>query len=432
MNVLDIAYSLAALVTAPWWMRKTRSGWAERFARVLPELPPKREGVPRIMVHAVSVGEVNALRELVPRLAGEADVVVTVSTDTGMARARELFAERCTVARYPLDGSGAVRRFLDAVRPDAVGLVELELWPNFVRECVARSIPVAVINGRLSERSFRGYRRIRRWISPAFASLSVAAVQDGAYAERFCAMGVPADRVALTGSMKFDSSRIEDDVEGAAELAAAMGIDGAGLLVVAGSTGPGEEALLHAACQRASEIVGREVQLLCAPRKPERFEEAARALPDCARRTAPSGSAGSGGSRFLLDTLGELRQAYSLADVAVVGRSFFDQHGSDPIEPIALGCPTIIGPAVSDFAEIVRVLEEASGLVRADRDDLGGVIAGLLGDAARRGDLVANGRECIRGLQGASARHQELLMWLAVSVGAARAAGAGGVVARPG
>ncbi|QKK08125.1 MAG: hypothetical protein HND58_08025 [Planctomycetota bacterium] len=88
MNVLDIAYSLAALVTAPWWMRKTRSGWAERFARVLPELPPKREGVPRIMVHAVSVGEVNALRELVPRLAGEADVVVTVSTDTGMARAR--------------------------------------------------------------------------------------------------------------------------------------------------------------------------------------------------------------------------------------------------------------------------------------------------------------------------------------------------------
>ena len=429
MNVLDIAYSLAALVTAPWWMRKTRSGWAERFARVVPALPPKQAGVPRIMVHAVSVGEVNALRELVPLLAGEADVVVTASTDTGIARARELFAERCTVARYPLDGSGAVRRFLNAVQPDAVGLVELELWPNFVRECAARSIPVAVINGRLSERSFRGYRRIRRWISPAFSSLSVAAVQNEAYAERFCAMGVPADRVALTGSMKFDSSRIEDDVEGSAELAAAMGIDRAGLLVVAGSTGPGEETLLHGACLRASEIVGRKVQLLCAPRKPERFEEAARALPGCARRTTPGGG---DGSRFLLDTLGELRQAYSLADVAVVGRSFFDQHGSDPIEPIALGCPTIIGPAVSDFAEIVRVLEAASGLVRADREDLGEVIAGLLGDAEQREQLVANGRECIRTLQGASARHQELLMWLAGTGGAAVRAGADGVVARPG
>ncbi|QKK08126.1 MAG: hypothetical protein HND58_08030 [Planctomycetota bacterium] len=151
-----------------------------------------------------------------------------------------------------------------------------------------------------------------------------------------------------------------------------------------------------------------------------------------ARRTAPSGSAGSGGSRFLLDTLGELRQAYSLADVAVVGRSFFDQHGSDPIEPIALGCPTIIGPAVSDFAEIVRVLEEASGLVRADRDDLGGVIAGLLGDAARRGDLVANGRECIRGLQGGQREASGIADVAGCFGRGGRAAGAGGVVARPG
>ncbi len=429
MNVLDIAYALTAAVTAPWWMRKTRSGWGERFARVLPEVPDRREGRLRVMLHAVSVGEVNALRELVPLLAAEADVVVTASTDTGIARARALFAERCTVARYPLDASWAVGRFLDAVRPDVVGLVELELWPNFVRACRARAIPVAVVNGRLSERSFRGYRRIRRWMSPAFASLSVAAVQNETYAERFHAMGVPRERVAVTGSMKFDSSRIEDGVDGAAELARALGIDRTRLLVVAGSTGPGEEALLHEACRRASELVGgSEVQLLCAPRKPERFAEAARALPGCVRRTSvtPSlalqcGGGGGGGAegeaRFLLDTIGELRLAYALADVAVVGRSFFDQHGSDPIEPIALGCATIIGPAVSDFAEIVGSLESASGLLRADRGNLHEVLAGVLGDESARAGLVLQGRACVRSLQGASARHAELLLWLAGSYG---------------
>lgn len=418
VNLLDLGYSLAAVATAPWWMRKTRSGWSERFARVLPDLPPKREGVPRIMLHAVSVGEVNALRELVPLLCAEAEVVVTASTDTGVARAGSLFAGCCTVARYPLDASWAVRRFLDAVCPDAVGLVELELWPNFVAACRERGVPVAVVNGRLSERSFRGYRRVRRWMSPAFASLSVAAVQDDAYADRFAAMGVPNDRVVVTGSMKYDSSRIEDVVEGADALAGSLGIDRARPLVVAGSTGPGEEALLHEVCERVRAQVGGDVQLLCAPRRPERFDEAAAALPGCVRRSAHSDGQRTGApgvTRFLLDTIGELRQAYSLADVAVVGRSFFAQHGSDPIEPIALGCPTIIGPAVSDFAEIVRALESAGGLLRADRESLDRVIAGLLGDEGQQHELVDRGRACIRGLQGASQRHAELLLWLAES-----------------
>ncbi|MBK7404444.1 MAG: hypothetical protein IPJ41_07345 [Phycisphaerales bacterium] len=389
-------------------MRKARSGWAERFARVVPALPPKQPGRPRVLVHAVSVGEVNALRELVPMLAPEAEVVVSASTDTGLARGREVFAGVCPVVRYPLDGSGAVRRFLDAVEPDVVGLVELELWPNFISACQERRIPVAVINGRLSERSFRGYRRISRWISPSFAGLSLAAVQNEAYAGRFAAMGVPAERVVLTGSMKFDAARIADHVEGAAELAAELGIDRARPLIVAGSTGPGEEALLRRACDAA--FGAGAVQLLCAPRKPERFDEAAGALPGCIRRTARA--PGSGANLFLLDTIGELRRAYALADVVVVGRSFFDLHGSDPIEPVALGKAAVIGPAVSDFAEIVASLERAGGLCRAGKDDLGPVLRDLMNDPARRADLASRGRDCIRQLQGASARHAEFLLWL--------------------
>jgi 3-deoxy-D-manno-octulosonic-acid transferase len=351
----------------------------------------------------VSVGEVNALRQLVPLLAREARVIVSASTDTGIARARELYSGTCDVVRYPLDASFAVRRFLDAVRPDAVGLVELELWPNFLRACGEREIPVCVINGRLSARSFRGYVRFRRWTSPMFRRLAFAAVQDEDYAGRFEAMGVSPGACLLTGSMKWDAARVVDEVEGAEALAATMGIDRGRALIVAGSTGPGEEALLHEACPSG-------VQLLCAPRKPERFDEAAEAMPGCVRRSA--GVAGRDADRYLLDTIGELRAAYSLADVVVVGRSFGDQFGSDPIEPIALGKATVIGPAVSDFARIVETFEAAGGIVRTTREALGAVLDELVADDDRRRRLGEAGRACVRAQQGASARHAELLLSL--------------------
>lgn len=401
MNALDLIYLGVAGVTAPRWARKARGGWPERWGRTPPL--PESAGRPRLLLHAVSVGEVNALRTLVPLLAGEVDLVVSAMTDTGLARAREIFADRARVVRFPLDASWAQRRFLDAVRPDAVALVELELWPNFIRECGRRGIPVGVINGRLSERSFRGYRRIRWWMAPIFGALEFAAVQDDAYAERFRAMGVPEDRCLVTGSMKWDAASLDVDGEAADDLARALGLDRSRALVVAGSTGPGEEALLHEACPP-------EVQLLCAPRKPERFEEAAAALPGCVRRSA--GPCGPGGRRFLLDTIGELRLAYSLADVVIVGRSFNDQFGSDPIEPIALGKPAIIGPAVSDFASIVAAFEGAGGIVRATRQTLGREIVGLLADRDRRERVAEAGLGCVRERRGASARHAELLLSL--------------------
>jgi 3-deoxy-D-manno-octulosonic-acid transferase len=423
MNALDLVYLPLAAITAPWWARKQRSGWGERFGKIDPV--PKRlsagegaAGRPRILIHAVSVGEVNALRELIPLLTPEAHVIVSVGTDTGIKRARELFSAACDIVRYPLDASWAVRRFLDATRPDAVALVELEIWPNFVRECRRREIPVCVINGRLSERSFKGYRRLRWFFRPLFASLKFAAVQDEAYAARFEAMGVAPSNCLITGSMKWDSARVEDGVAGAAVLAGEMGIArgrGAPPLIVAGSTGPGEEELL---CRVVSEIERQEgpVQLLCAPRKPERFDEAAAAMGVCTRRSRPASSRPAGPApaqtRFLLDTIGELRKAYALADVVLVGRSFGDLYGSDPIEPIALGKATVIGPAVADFAEIVGVFERAGGIQRATRETLRAVLLELLKNPPRRNELVVHGRGAIRGMQGASARHAELVLSL--------------------
>lgn len=397
-NLLDPIYLLTAALTAPWWARKARGGWPERFGKIEP-LPAKRR--PRLMLHAVSVGEVAALRHLVPLLAPHCDLLVTASTDTGLKRAIDLYGAVCHVRRYPLDASWAVRRFLDATSPDVVALVELELWPNFVNTCAARHIPVGVINGRLSERSFKGYRKIRRYLGRTFASLEFAAVQDADYASRFEAMGVHPGRCLISGSMKWDAARIEDHVAGADTLASEMGIDRARPLIVAGSTGPEEEELLHRACPTG-------VQLLCAPRRPERFDEAARALPACVRRSRKL--ARPGADRFLLDTIGELRAAYSLADIVVVGRSFGDLHGSDPIEPVALGKATVIGSAVSDFVQIVHALESGGGLVRATRETLRPVLERLISDPTERAALAARGRESIRSNQGASARHAELLL----------------------
>lgn len=419
MNPLDLLYVPAAVVTAPWWARKTRSGWGERFGHIGP-LPERTPGTPRLLLHAVSVGEVNTLRGLVPLLRERgAEVVISVSTDTGIARARALFADQpgVYVVRYALDFSPAVRRFLESVRPDAVALVELEVWPNFVGACARRSIPVCVINGRLSARSFRGYSRLRRFFRSTFSALAFAAVQDEEYSGRFRAMGVPAERVHVTGSMKWDAAAIVETGEslpGADTLARELGIDRSRPLVVAGSTALIEKG--EHACEEGllAASLPEGVQLLCAPRKPEHFEAAFAALGGagkCVRRTAKKPAA-PGVSRFLLDTIGELRHAYALADIAVVGRSFGALGGSDPIEPIALSRPTVIGPVYTNFSSVVDTFKRDDAIVVCDASALRATLASLLNDSALRMRLIDGGLRAIRAQQGATARHADMLMQL--------------------
>jgi 3-deoxy-D-manno-octulosonic-acid transferase len=405
MKPLDLVYLPLAIVTAPWWAGKKREGWRSRFGEVEGLKPPRPSNGGRILLHAVSVGEVAALRYLIPVLIRSVDVVLSVTTDTGLKRARELFGslDGCSIVRYPLDFSWAVDRFLDAVKVDVVGLVELEVWPHFVEACVQRQIPVGVINGRLSARSARGYGRIAWFFRSVLRKLAFAGVQDSDYAARFCALGLPQERCRIAGSMKWDAAKIEDVVPGADRLAAELGIDRSEPLIVAGSTGPEEEALLHKACPPG-------VQLLCAPRKPERFDEAAAALGEGVVRRTSRVVAPPGTRRFLLDTIGELRMAYGLATVVVVGRSFGAQFGSDPIEPVALGKPVVIGPATSDFEAIVHVLRSAGGLIQTTREELGGVLAELVADQEKCRRLAAAGREAIRGEQGASERYARMLL----------------------
>jgi len=418
----DAIYILLAIVSAPIWIvRMTRTGkirtdWRQRFGFGLPAAssPPRRSttnSAPRILLHAVSVGEVNAARQLVEALAElpeQPQLVIAATTDTGFARARNLFGTRHTVVRYPFDLSFSVRRFLTGTLPDVVVLMELEIWPNFVAFCRRRSIPVIVVNGRLSERSFRRYRWIAGLIRPMFRSLHAAAVQTPVYAARFHALGTPRERISITDTMKWDTAEIANDVDGADELAARLGIDRTQPIVVAGSTAPGEHEILHRA-------VPDDVQLLCAPRKPEWFDQAAAAMGECVRwsQCSSSGSAHHCESpscrRFLLDTIGELRRAYALADVVIVGRTFVPLGGSDMIEPVALGKATIVGPHAENFQFACDALVAQDGVMQVTCDQLASAIAKLLRDPARRKELASNGRAVIVHHQGATARHVALI-----------------------
>ncbi len=408
VNLLDLLYIPLGLLSAPLWMRKKRGGWGQRVGHVESMLTGAASDSTRsrVMLHAVSVGEVNALRSLVPELAQEADVIVSVTTDTGLQQAQALFGElgSVDVVRYPLDCSWMVKRFLNTVKPDVVGLVELEVWPNFIKACVQRDIPIGIINGRLSARSFKGYRKIRFLLRSTFARLSFVCVQDQDYRERIEAMGVASDRVSITGTMKWDAvdaSTHTQPSSKAIEIADAMGIDRGKFIVVAGSTGPGEEALLHGALTSS-------VQLVIAPRKTERFDEAKAAVGGCVRRS--TGECKPGSTRFVLDTIGELSAMYELADVVVIGRSFFDLYGSDPVEPAAMGKAVVIGPKHSDFLHAMEVLIAGDAIQVIDRQGLGDVVARLLDDESLREAMGHRARACVLAQQGTSQKHLAALL----------------------
>jgi len=408
MTVLrDAAYLLAALLTWPIWLfdlirrDKHRADWRARFGHT--HLSPTLR--PTLLIHAVSVGEVNATRQLIDELTArhrdELRIVVSATTNTGIARARELYETRHEVVRYPWDFSWAVRRFMRQIKPDVVALVELELWPNFSAICKRSGAALLIINGRLSERSHRGYRRFRSLLRGMFGRVDRVLAQDDAYAARFIDLGTPSDRVTTTGTMKWDTAQITDAVPGSDELAQALGIDADRPLIVCGSTGPGEERLFCEHLGKLADADGRPVQLLCAPRKPERFDEAAAAMGNPRRRSAPE--QGGDADRFLLDTLGELRAAYALADVVVVGRSFSPLYGSDMMEPAALGKPIVVGPNTADFADTMARLLAGDGIVQvADGPALAQSVEQLLREPRRARELADHARQVIRQSQGAT------------------------------
>jgi len=418
--LLDALYALGLVATSPVWVYKMirfgryRHDISQRFGAA-----PIRYGLqPVIWIHGVSLGEVNAARSLVKEIHGQLPdyrVVVSSTTDTGMASARKLFGADHQVFRWPLDFSLAVARALDRLRPSLVVLMEGEVWPNFLGACNRRDIPAVVVNGRLSaDKGYPRYRRLGPLAASLFNRLTAIGAQDESYAQRYRTLGVRPEKIQVTGMMKYDTAEAADRLTGQEALAAAVGLKDAGSLVVAGGTGPGEEEILLDVYARLK-ARHPSARLVLVPRKPERFDEVARliagrGLPLVRRSRCPDGSTppAAGDAVVLGDTMGELRTFYSLAACVFVGRSLVPMGGSDMIESAALGKPTTFGPHTFNFPQADELAR--NGCVRVpDAQALQKQLDAWLGDPSSATEAGRKAQDYVRAQQGATRRNVEML-----------------------
>ncbi len=408
--VYDLCWVLGFVLGLPVWIvRGALDPGFRRMARErLGAASPARKRGPRVLIHAVSVGEVKVAQALVRELAAarpDLDLVVSSTTNTGIEAARKSFPGGAVV-RFPFDAAWLVARFLDRVAPDLVVLVELEIWPGFLRAARRREIPVAIVNGRATERSVRSWRRL----GPSFAGfdrLALACVQNDEYAERFAALGVPRDRVVVTGNLKADGIRTGVSDPGP-ELRRLLGPRDGQPTLVAGSTHDPEERFVAAAAGSA--------RVILVPRHLERVPALVRDLGRIGREPQLLSSLRAGESPdpsrpAIVDSMGELERVYALADVAFVGGTFTDRGGQNVLEPAAQGKPVVHGPNVWNFAQEAALLER-SGASRkvADEAGLEYALRDLLADPAARERMARAGIAAVELQKGAASRTVRALL----------------------
>ncbi len=386
---------------------KARPPLRARLGHGAPELPPGG-----LWIQAVSVGETEIARRLLKELALRSPglpVLLTATTATGLALARKLEGGGVRVHPCPLDLARPVRRVLEAARPALLVLVETEIWPEMLHQAVSRGIPAAIVNARLSEGSFRRYRRVRALLQPLLAPVAAVLARSDADAERFAALGVPEDRITVTGNVKYDLEPDPEPLPWGERLAAWAGQRP---VLVAGSTMEGEEAMVLDALGGLPEEL--RPFLVLAPRHPERFGEVAelierRGIP-LARRTALDEAPSAPGA-FLLDAMGELARAYNGAAVAFIGGSLVPTGGHNPLEPAVWGVPVLSGPHVHNFREVYAEMT-AAGAARIvpDPGRLGPMLRHWLEHPQEARAAGAAGRAVVEANRGATARTVERLL----------------------
>src|SRR5690554_1207827 len=319
------------------------------------------------------------VRRLLARNLG-ATILMTAMTDTGLAQARKMFGDRVAYAYAPYDTPGGIRRFLNRVNPRILVIMETEIWPNMIRQCRHRRVPVFLINARLSERSARGYGRVRGVAVPIIKSISWVAAQAEKDAERFRRIGVAPGNVEVTGSVKFDVD-IPDDVR-AASVSFRKSL-GERPVWIAGSTHTGEDEQLLAAHRRILEQHS-DALLIIVPRHPERFDSVAAMAEEMGLSVARRSKNQSPQSAqvYLGDTMGELMMLYGASDIAFVGGSLIERGGHNPLEPAAWGIPVFSGPYVFNFETIYERLLADHGVQMVEgSDDLARAVSRLMSDA---------------------------------------------------
>ncbi|HMH15729.1 MAG TPA: 3-deoxy-D-manno-octulosonic acid transferase [Edaphobacter sp.] len=417
------ALLLAALVVgAPYWLLRMatsgryRAGLAGRLGLIPKDLRAAVAGRQVVWIHAVSVGEVMAAMQLVRELRTALPgwvIAVSTTTATGQRLAKERLSES-PVFYLPLDFGLAVRRYLRVLRPEILILMESELWPNLIWECARSGVPVAVVNARISDRSLPRYMKLRRLWRPLLAQISQYLAQSEENAARWLRIGAPADRVRVSGNLKYDVR-----AAGASALVKPLRehLPEGALVVVCGSTLEGEEKMLLEAWSAVLAAEPSAVMVL-APRHPSRFAAVAGLVSGSGfammRASAFRGRpvAIEPGSVFLLDTIGDLASVYSVGAVAFVGGSLIPGGGHNPLEPAQFGVPVMTGPSFENFREIVdaMVLHDSIRIVTA-----AGLSEALIAMLRNRDDAHAlgeRGRTFFEAQAGATARTVQALLEL--------------------
>ncbi len=369
------------------------TGLGERLGN-LPQV--NRDGAPLIWLHCVSVGEAQAAQSLVRALQKSFPnfrLAISTTTVTGQKIARQIFAQQAAAVFYfPIDWAWTVRRVLRKIQPAAVIVMETELWPHLFRESRKRGIPIALVNGRISDKSFRQYQRIRRFMRHVLDDLTLGVMQSENDAERIRDLGLEQNRIRVSGNLKFDSAAVETDERLTNEIRGRFGLGDGRPLIVAASTHGGEESIVLDAFKRTKQTHPN-VRLMLAPRHPERFPEVAALLEASgftfARRSNAASSDDTVAEVILLDTIGELRVVYPLAEIVLVGGSLIPHGGHNVIEPARFGVCTITGPHTQNFAAIVKLMLEDNALIQLAPStdataEMASVLDRLLSDEANR------------------------------------------------
>jgi 3-deoxy-D-manno-octulosonic-acid transferase len=426
--LLNLIYFLLIFLASPrlLWNAarkgKYRQGYAAKFFGLVPRRPSAGSDKKCLWLHAVSVGEVNLLAPLLALIKKERpdwQCVVSTTTATGMALAQKKYSD-LTVFYCPLDFTWAVKAALRRIRPDVLVLAELELWPNLVRFARQSGARVAVVNGRLSEHSFKGYRRIRWLLSGLLRRIDLLAVQDETYARRFRELGAEPDSVHVTGSMKYDGAQTDRDNPLTARLRELAGIGDNDIVWLAGSTQEPEEAAAIDVYRKLSPQWPR-LRLIVVPRHPDRFDAVARLLAASGlawqRRTDLGKQVSNPAARVLLvDAVGELGAWWGTAAIAFVGGSLGNRGGQNMIEPAAYGAAVSFGPNTRNFRDIVSTMLAAeAAVVVADAGELEQFVKRCLENPQFTAELGSRVRRLVLGQQGATQRTFQLLTALVES-----------------
>lgn len=417
--ILDIAYILVILAASPrllyaaWRHGKYREGFAAKF---LGRIPQRDSDRPCIWFHAVSVGEVNLLKTLIDRMIDEFpgwDFVISTTTKTGYELAKKKY-EAHSVFYAPLDFSWAVREAVRRVRPDMLVLAELELWPNLVDAASRHGCRIAIVNARLSAKSFRGYRWLRPMLSRVLRRVDLIAAQNEEYANRFRQLGARPERVQVTGSVKFDGVQTNRANEFTTRLRKLAGIELDDVVFLAGSTQEPEESF---AIDTFNELHAEfpQLKLIVVPRHATRWDDVAELLDRSGvswqRRTElHEGQTKAANAILLVDTIGELGAWWGAADIAFVGGSLGSRGGQNMIEPAAYGAAVSFGPNTRNFRDVVQLLlDHQAAFVVQDGSELTRFVRRCLEEKSWADDLGQRAQQAVRTQKGAAAKTVSML-----------------------